>query len=249
MSFYSPRFQPGANAGQGPLPGQQTAPANQNQPSMPMPQAQGPNPLQPPTFNPTLSGFNTDPSAVLQQILAAFQPQAASANRNFMDTMALSGLSGGPVQSGEAQLQGQLAAGLAPSLGNAIQFSQGQGLEQALANAGFMNQGGMFNTSNMIGQQDLLAQMLQQAWSQQLGAQTGLLGQGMGGAQGIAQGGMQNFPIQTGTGEAFSGLGGMLGGMWGGNRGGGGSPYQAPIPTPPGGFNPYNPNTSQWGIP
>jgi hypothetical protein len=166
-------------------------------------QQQGSNPLQPvyapnPTMvNPTLSGFNTNPQSIINQIMTAFGPQANQANQSFMDTMALSGLSGGPVQSGEQQLQGQLAAGLAPELGNAIQFSQGQGLEQALANAGFSNQAssqnanawntqGMFNAGEGTNAGQMLAQLFQQ-----------MNLAGMGGQQGIAQGAQQNFGIQA----------------------------------------------------
>lgn len=191
------------------------APAPQ-QPQPPPSQGAGGagNPLQPPMMTPTMSGFNTDPSAVIQQILTAFQPQAQSANQNFMDSMALSGMSGGPVQTGEAQLQGQLAAGLAPELGQAIQFAQGQGLQQALANAGFANQASSQNVGNMVNQQDLLAQMLQNAWGQQLGATTDILGGGMNAQNNISNQGMGNFGIQGGMGDSFGQLGGILGNMW-----------------------------------
>jgi hypothetical protein len=139
---------------------------------------------------------NLDPNQTIQMILQGFAPQAASANRNFMDTMALSGLSGGPVQSGEAQLQGQLATGLAPELGNAIQGSQGMQLQQALANAGAWNQQGMFNAGEANTSGRDLASMLYGGWGQQLGQMGNILGGGQSGMNNIAGNQANNFGIQ-----------------------------------------------------
>ena len=185
----------GGSSGSPPI--QQQQPQQQPIPGQPA-QAPGAGPLQPTYAGLGLSGFNTDPSATIAQIMAAFAPQAQSAQQGFMDSMALSGLSGGPVQAGEQQLQGQLAAGLAPSLANAIQFSQGQGLEQALANAGMFNTNQMFNAGEATSAGQMLAQLFQQ-----------MNLAGMGGQQGIAGQAASNFPISQPLGGDLLGALGM----------------------------------------
>lgn len=144
-----------------------------------------------------MSNVNLDPQQAINQILAGFAPQAASANRNYMDTMALSGLSGGPVQSGEQQLQGQLAAGLAPSLAGAIQNSQSNELSQSQGNQNAWNQQGMFNAGEGTSAGSQLAQMLYGGWGQQLGGIEGILGQGQSGMNNIAGNQANNFGIQN----------------------------------------------------
>jgi hypothetical protein len=122
-----------------------------------------------------LSGPNgyLSPQSTIQQILTGFAPQSAQATNNLNNTMAASGIVGGPANVAQTELQGQLAASLAPTLANAIQtaqgnvlgaqeFQSGQGLQQALANASLGeqtslanqaagNQVGEFNIGNQIG--------------------------------------------------------------------------------------------------
>lgn len=167
------------------------------------------NPLQPtyqgaPTWlNPSYtsgaqSSYNTNlpagaiaalsPQATIQQILQGFAPQSAQATTALNNSLAASGIVGGPAATAQSELQGQLAASLAPTLANAIQTSQGnvlgaqefqsgQGLQQALANAqlgeqtGLANQSaanqmGEFNVGNQIGANQFNATQANQAGSQ-----------------------------------------------------------------------------------
>lgn len=105
------------------------------------------------------------PNSVIQQILQGFAPQAQQANRNLMDTLAASGIAGGPAAGLQEQLQSQLASGLAPTLANAIMGSQGNMLQAGLANAGFSQQAGLSNqnaANSMTGLNigDIMQQMM-----------------------------------------------------------------------------------------
>ena len=247
------------------------------------PQGQQYNPLQPsyqsaPTWlNPSYaagssSNYNTNlppgaiqalsPQATIQQILAGLAPQAAQATTNLNNTLAASGMSGGPANVAQTELQGQLQGSIAPAIAQAIQgaqqnvlgaqeFQSGQGLQQALANAGLgeqtslansqlANQLGEFNVGNQIGANQFnasaannagsqLAQMLFGGWGQELGQYGNILDEGLSGMGNIAYGAGENFPVQQGG--DWSGLGQGLGSMLGGLFGGGGgstSPYFGP---------------------
>jgi hypothetical protein len=185
----------------------------------------------PAILNPTLSGFNTDPNAMIQQIMAAFAPQQKNAQQGFMDTMALSGLSGAPVAAGENQLQQALAAGLAPSLEGAIQFSQGQGLQQSLANAGFSNSANSQNVSDFMNNNQFNVGQGNNALQQLLGQFGNINSGGMGIQGGIAQGAQNNFGIQGGD----TGIGQLLAMLQAQQNGGGGGAFGGAY-TPQGGL-------------
>lgn len=149
------------------------------------------------------------PNATIQQILQGFAPQAQQANTNLMDTLAASGISGGPAAGLQEQLQSQLASGLAPTLANAIMGSQGNMLQAGLANAGFTQQAGLANqgaANSMTGlnigdlmqqmgmntgyannAQDQLAQALMNAYNMNFNAFNNLNDAGLQGAQSLGQ--------------------------------------------------------------
>lgn len=114
------------------------------------------------------------PNSTIQQILQGFAPQAQQATRSLNDTLAAGGISGGPAAGLQTQLQGQLASSLAPTLANAIQGSQGNELQAALANAGFTQQAGMAN----MGAANQMTGMNINNIMQQMMANTGYANQG-----------------------------------------------------------------------
>lgn len=204
---------------------QQATPQNNPQPNATQNMPSGTyNPLQPsyapapPQGQATLSGANVDPSATIQQILAGFMPQARQSTSALNNQLAAAGIVGGGAQDAQQQLQGQLASSLGPTLANAIQTSQGMGLQQSLANAAASNQmtgqnlqdwmqTNLFNAgaSNQAG--NTLAQMLQQGWSMPLQGMIGLESGGLGAAGGLAGQEAQNFAVpQSQSPLSFLGL-------------------------------------------
>jgi hypothetical protein len=190
------------------------APPLQTQ-STPQPQAQqqpqqqgGYNPLQP-----VYAGASVDPTTTLNMILQGFQPQAQSARSALQNQLAAAGIVGGGAIGAESALERQLGASLAPTLGQAVQSSQGMTLEQALANAGFANQAG-----------SQLAGYLQQGWQLPLQMFGQLQQQGLGTAGSLAGEEARNFPVYQQSpiwGLAGSALGGALGGPMGAGLGSG----------------------------
>lgn len=153
------------------------------------------------------SGANVSPQATLQQILAGFMPQARQSQDALNNQLAAAGIVGGGAQDATQMLQSQLASALAPTLGNAIQSSQGMTLQQSLANQQARNQmtglnisdimqGKAFNAQarNQAGSQ--LASMMQQGWQLPYQAQSELYNQYMGGAGNLAGAEASNFVVQ-----------------------------------------------------
>lgn len=180
------------------------------------------NPLQP-----VYSGADVSPQTTLQMILQGFAPQAQSSTNALNNQLAAMGIQGGGALDAQTALQRQLASGIAPSLGQAVQSAQGMGLQQALANAGFANQAG-----------SELAQMLYGGWGQGLQQFGALNQQGLGTAGSLAGQEANNYQVYQpnpiwGTlgqmGGAFLGgpggaqlgsaLGNWIGGGGGGNYG------------------------------
>lgn len=242
------------------------------------------------------------PDSTIAQILNGFGAEANHSTRALNDQLASMGVYGGGALGAQQSLQGQLAASLAPTLASAIQNSQanqlgagefnvGQGLQQSLANAGFAQQAGLSNQSDLMAalmanlsnqQQTGLANqgalnaanaqqagLTQQAglanqnaqnaatennvrnwiamqqtntgyanqagqnlynalvngYGTDLGAFNGINMAGLSGANGLASQGLyggqnlagsiaNNYPVQTGAGQAFAGLGSALGGLY-----------------------------------
>lgn len=114
------------------------------------------------------------PQTTIAQIQAGALPEFANAQRSLNDQLAAMGIVGGGALDATAALQKQLLSSLAPTLANAIQTSQGNtlqaqefglqgGLQQALANAGFLQQAGTentqaANTTNLANLQSLINQ-------------------------------------------------------------------------------------------
>src|SRR5271165_4068240 len=172
----------------------------------------------PPQAQATYYGGTADPSQVIQQILQGFAPQAQSAQNSLNATLAESGLAGGPNVSAQEQLQGQEAAGLAPSIANAIQFSQGQQQQAGLSNTAAANQFTLQNLQDLMGTN----QYNTTAYNQQLNNLLGLFSnpytQAQQGAIGIANQQAGNFPIQQGAGAGASQFGqglGQIGSLFG----------------------------------
>src|SRR5271166_1707786 len=165
----------------------------------------------PPTAQATYYGGTADPSQVIQQILQGFAPQAQSAQNSLNATLAESGLAGGPNVSAQEQLQGQEAAGLAPSIANAIQFAQGQQQQAGLSNTAAANQFTLQNLQDLMGTN----QYNTTAYNQQLNNLLGLFSnpyqQAQQGAIGIANQQAGNFPIQQGAGAGSAAFGQGLG--------------------------------------
>jgi hypothetical protein len=170
--------------------------------------------LQPPTDTAAL----VDPSAQIAQILAAYQPAAQQSQMNLNGALAASGVSGGGMTGATQQLQGQLAAGLAPSLASAIGNANSE-------NQSALNQANMFNTGNTMSAQQLLAQLQNQDWLAQLGGYTGLNESGLGAQEGVNQQAAGNYGVQTGTGAGLGSLTNSLGNMYG-------NPQTAPVSYP-----------------
>lgn len=222
---FSPLHGPGGTTGAFPQPGagqQQgaiTAPTQQQQtptqapPSLVQALAQPAYMGAPATVNPAYANASPldpnlinslSPNSTIQQILAGFAPQANSAQKNLMQTLADFGIGGGQAVQAQTQLQDSLASALAPTLANAIQFSQGnqlqagefgsgQGLQAALANAGFANNAGQYNAqaTNAVNaantgafdqNQQMLLQMILQDYMANLQANAGILSGGQGAA-------------------------------------------------------------------
>lgn len=190
------------------------------------------------TYNPSqvnYQGLNQglvnslSPNATVQQIQAAYAPQAQQAETNLNQTLADFGVGGGQAVRAQDQLQSSLAAGIAPALAQAIQASQGMqlgagefnagnSLQAALANAGSQNQAGMFgaqvgnqanaaNVGEFNQRQDQLLQDIIQSWFAKLGAQTAPIGAGQGASnqQAINYGG--TITTSDPFGQIFGGLG------------------------------------------
>lgn len=233
-----------------PQPGQQPTQTAQ-------PGGQGGTPLQPayagvPQGQVTYANdpYATDPRFAVSQILQGFAPQAARATGSLNDTLASMGVSGGGAVDAQTGLQSQLAAALAPSLGQAYTQYAGNSLAQTLQNASAANamtgmnvnntlQGNEFNAGSYNSMQALLAQLLEEEYQTQAGAQTGITEAGLSGQTGINQGFLgnsgglaqqqqQNFPVYQPP--NFSGLGAALGAY---------KPPAVPAPTPP----PYVPTS------
>ena len=79
------------------------------------------------------SGANFDPSASLAMVLQGFQPQAQAAQSGLQNQLAAAGIQGGGAIDAQNVLQRNLAAGLAPTLAQVIQNSQGMELQNKLA--------------------------------------------------------------------------------------------------------------------
>lgn len=231
--------------------------AGQQPPQTAQPGGQGGTPLQPayaqvPQGQVTYANdqFATDPRFAVSQILQGFAPQAARATGALNDQLAAMGVSGGGAVDAQTGLQSQLAGALAPALGQAYSQYAGNSLAQTLQNAAAANQmtgmnvgntlqGNEFNAGSYNSMQALLAQLLEEEYGIQAGAQTGLTEAGLSGQTGINQGFLGNagglaqqragnFPIYKAP--DFSSLGAQLGSV-------------APkVPPPP---QPYNPAIEQ----
>jgi hypothetical protein len=197
------------------------------------------------------------PDATIQQILAAYAPAAQQSQQNLNQSLAAAGVSGGGQVGATQQLQGQLAAGLAPSLSSAIQGAQSnvlgaeelgsnQGLQQALANAAALNTGNEYNTSNLINAESgnvstannfeqYLAGLQNTDWQSLLGAFTGLNEAGLSGQQGINQAAATTYPLQTGNG--LGSLTSAVGNLYGYSQ----PASVSPISNPLSGSYSYNP--------
>jgi hypothetical protein len=160
-----------------------------------------------------------DPSSQIAQILAAYQPAAQQSQMNLNGALAASGVSGGGMTGATQQLQGQLAAGLAPSLASAIGNANSE-------NQSAINSANQFNTSNLINAntgnvstannfQQYLAGLNNQDWLAQLQGYTGLNESGLSGQQGINQEAAGNYGIQGGTTQGLGSLTSALGNMYG----------------------------------
>lgn len=217
------------------MPGGTTGPQSQGQGYLGAPQySQGqfqPGYLPtPPQAQGTYYGGTSDPSQVIQQILQGFAPMAASSENALNSTLAASGLAGGPNVGAQTELQAQLASALAPSLANAIQFSQGQQQQAGLANTATANQFTLQNLMDLLNTQGQNTNTFNQFQQQGLGLAASPYQQMQGQAGNLALGSAQNFPIQQGASQGFSGLMGALGGMQsGGQNYSPFSMYQSPV--------------------
>lgn len=160
----------------------------------------------PPTAQATQSAANVDPSTTLAMILQGFTPQAQSSNIALQNQLAAAGIQGGGALDATTALQRNLAAGLAPTLGQAVQSAQGMTLEQALANAASQNQMTGLNVqdwmntnlANMEAANQAKGQLgnyLMQGWLDPMSMFGGLNSQGLGGQQSLSQINAQNFPV------------------------------------------------------
>jgi hypothetical protein len=163
------------------------------------------------------SNINLSPNATIAKIMQGFLPQERQATNAMNNQLAAGGIVGGGAQGAQQLLQGQLSSSIAPTLANAIQGSQGMELQQALGNAGMTNSMNSQNLQDWMGTNQFnanaandsrmaLAQMLQNAWGTQAGGLSSILGQGLGGASGLAGSEANNFPVYQNQ-----GLLGMLG--------------------------------------
>jgi hypothetical protein len=151
-----------------------------------------------------------------------FAPQAKSAESNLNQTLADAGIVGGGAVSAQDQLQGQLAASLAPSLAGEVQNSQGNLLSAAsggsglaqqtgLTNAGAINSTNTGNTNIYNTDQQNLMNMLSQLYSQTSGQNANAISEGQAGTNSIAQQGANAYQIPssgTGASSLASGIAG-----------------------------------------
>src|SRR5271166_2313802 len=168
----------------------------------------------PPQAQATYYGGTSDPSQVIQQILQGFAPQVQSSQNALNSTLAESGLAGGPNVSAQEQLQGQLASGIAPSIANAIQFSQGQQQQAGLANTGYANQFTLQNLQDLMGTNQYNTSTYNSQLNNLLNLFSNPYSQMQGASNSLALGSSNNFPVQQGAAQGASQFGQGLGDLF-----------------------------------
>lgn len=162
-------------------------------------------------LQPTYSGADVGPQSTLSMIMQGYAPQARASTSALNNQLASMGIQGGSALDAQSALQSQLAAGLAPSLAQAVQGSQGMTLEQSLANMQAANQS-----------KSALAQMLYGGWGQGL-SQFGALNQaGLGTAGSLAGQEANNYQVYQQNpifGQMLGAAGMALGGPMGASLG------------------------------
>jgi hypothetical protein len=168
---------------------------------------------------PNAASATIDPTAQIQQILAAYQPAAQQSTMNLNNSLAAAGITGGGTVGAQDQLQGQLAASLAPTLGSAIgdantsnQSAENNTNQYNISNAINAENGNVSTANNF---EQFLASLQNSDWSQLLGSYTGLQQSGLSGQQGINQASTQNYANPQGTAAGISSLGSALGNYYG----------------------------------
>jgi hypothetical protein len=205
-------------------------------------------------YNAATTNQDVSPQATIQQILTAFQPQAAQSNMNLQNSLAASGITGGANADATTNLQGTLASSLGSTLAQAIENSQSLGLNQAQTNAGALNSAGQynagaqnsanqydagatnqtneFNTANNMTMEQFLANLQNSDYLAQLGSFTGLNEAGLGAQQGLNSQYSQSYQVPSTGSNPFGGLGAALGAAT--NTGSTPSTPSVPTPAPDG---------------
>lgn len=153
-----------------------------------------------------MSNANVSPQQSLQMILQGFQPAQQMQTNALNNSLAAAGIQGGGAIDAQTALQRNLAAGLAPSLANAVQGAQGMTLQQSQGNQAAANQmtgtnledwmrTNAFNAQAANQAGGTLANMLQQGWQTPLQLFGGLESGGLGAAGGLAGSEANNFPV------------------------------------------------------
>ena len=148
------------------------------------------------------------PQQSIGQILNYAQPLFQRAQSSLNDQLAAAGMFGGPALNATSALNSNLMSSIGPMLAQAVQGSQSNQLQQALANAGFqqqaggenlnaLNAGNAMNVQNLINQnmyntqaanagQNNLFNALFQNWQIPFNAYSNINQAGLSGAQSLA---------------------------------------------------------------